>query len=96
LRTRRKTIGFRWADDSRNSVTDTLGREIDGTDDGQPGGDCLATINGTRVTTGGAPFARTQRQPAGVADVVDRLLVRGDLAKLTPSLRKGPPRHAGA
>jgi hypothetical protein len=28
-------------------VTDTLGREIDGSDDGQPGGDYVATISGT-------------------------------------------------
>ena len=30
-------------------VTDTLGREIDGNDDGQPGGDYIATIKGSGV-----------------------------------------------
>ena len=45
-------------------VTDTLGREIDGDDDGQAGGDYIATISGSRVTAGGLPLARTRRQPA--------------------------------
>ena len=31
-------------------VTDTLGRPIDGNDEGQPGGDYIATISGSRVT----------------------------------------------
>ena len=31
-------------------VTDTLGRPIDGNDDGQPGGDNIATISGSQVT----------------------------------------------
>ena len=47
-------------------VTDTLGREIDGNDDGQPGGDYIATISGSRVTVGGLPLARTREQPATV------------------------------
>ena len=38
-------------------VTDTLGRAIDGADDGQAGSDYIATISGTRVTTGGIPSA---------------------------------------
>ncbi len=41
-------------------VTDTLGREIDGNDDGQPGGDFIATISGSRVTVGGLPLRETR------------------------------------
>jgi hypothetical protein len=63
-------------------VTDTLGREIDGTDDGQAGSDYIATISGTRVTPGGLPLARTELQPHRVADVVDHLLARGELSGL--------------
>jgi RHS repeat-associated protein len=61
-------------------VTDTFGREIDGNDDGQPGGDYIATINGSRVTTGGIALARIRRGPSSIADVVDHLLARGELA----------------
>ncbi len=64
-----------------------LGREIDGNDDGQPGGDYIATISGTRVTAGGIPLVRSQRQPASVADVVDALLERGELAGLRDAHR---------
>ena len=45
-------------------LTDTLGRQIDGNDDGQAGGDYIVTISGSRVTAGGPQLARTQRQPA--------------------------------
>jgi hypothetical protein len=48
-------------------VTDSIGREIDGNDDGQAGGDYVATISGSRVTAGGLPLARTQRQPTSVS-----------------------------
>ena len=65
-------------------LTDMLGREIDGNDDGQPGGDYIATISGTRVSTGGLPLARTQRQTARIADVIDRLLARGRLTEQPP------------
>jgi hypothetical protein len=34
-------------------VTDALGRPIDGNDDGQSGGDYIATVSGSRVTLGG-------------------------------------------
>ena len=47
-------------------VTDTLGRPIDGNDDGQAGGDYIATFSGSRVTVGGVPAVRTQEQPANV------------------------------
>ena len=39
-------------------ITDTLGREIDGNDDGHPGGDYIVTISGSRVSAGGLPSAR--------------------------------------
>ncbi len=40
-------------------IVDRLGREIDGADDGQAGSDYIATISGTRVTSGGLPSVRT-------------------------------------
>jgi hypothetical protein len=67
-------------------VTETLGRGIDGGDDGVAGSNYIATITGTRVTAGGIPQARTHRQPATVADMVDHLLTRGDLAELSRSV----------
>ena len=66
-------------------VTDTLGREIDGNDDGQPGGDFIATISGSRVTVGGLPLARTRPQASGVSAAIDALLVRVELTGLTHS-----------
>ena len=81
---------FRWADDSRNWVTDTLSREIDGTDNGKAGSDYVATINETRVTTGGPPLVQAQRRPAAVADAIDHLLARGELNGLRDA------RHAGS
>jgi RHS repeat-associated protein len=62
-------------------LTDTLGREIDGNDDGQPGGDYIATISGSRATAGGVSLVRTQQQPSTVADVIDHLLARGELTR---------------
>jgi hypothetical protein len=41
-------------------ISDALGREIDGNDDGQPGGAYIVTVSGTRVTPGGLPLARTR------------------------------------
>jgi hypothetical protein len=60
-------------------VTDAWDREIDGNDDGQPGGDYIATIIGTQVNSGGLPLARVQLRSATLADAVDRLLARGEL-----------------
>ncbi len=68
-------------------LTDTLGRQIDGNDDGQPGGDYIATLNGTRVTPGGLPLARSQPQPASVEDAIDALFAHGELSGLTGLLR---------
>jgi hypothetical protein len=64
-------------------VTDTLNRPIDGNDDGQPGGDYIATVGGARVTAGGLPLARTWKQPVTVSDAIDGLLARGELTGLT-------------
>ena len=74
-------------------VTDTLGRQIDGNDNGQAGGNYIATISGSRVTVGGLPLARTQSRPASVEDTIDAVLARSGLAELTRSLharREGP------
>ena len=60
------------------SVT-RVDRPIDGNDDGQPGGDYIATISGTRVTIGGLPLARTYAEPTTVPDAIDALLARGEL-----------------
>ena len=60
-------------------VTDTLGRPIDGNDDGQPGGDYIATLSRSGVTLGGLPFARTPVPSAAVPAAIDALLARGEL-----------------
>jgi hypothetical protein len=70
-------------------VTDTFGRQTDGAGDGQAGSDYIATITGTRVIDGGMQLVRTQRQPAAVADVVDHLLARGELAGLKAKQERG-------
>jgi hypothetical protein len=68
-------------------ITDTLGREIDGNDDGVAGGDYIATISGSRVTPGGLPLARPKIQPVTVRDAIDDLLARGELTGLPRSMR---------
>jgi hypothetical protein len=71
-------------------LLDTLGREVDGNDDGQPGGDYIATISGSRVTTGGIDLVRAQTQPANISTAVDVLLARGAFAEVTRSVRVRP------
>ena len=71
-------------------VTDTLRRQIDGSDDGQTGSDYIATISGTRVTAGGLPLARIRQQPVTVSDAVDTLLASGELTLLARALRADP------
>ncbi len=68
-------------------LTDAQGREIDGNDDGQPGGDYIATVSGSRVTAGGLPRARTSKRSTAVSGAIDALLARGELAEVTRSLR---------
>jgi hypothetical protein len=65
-------------------LTDTLGRKIDGADDGQTGSDYIAIIVGGRAVGGGMPLARIQPQPATAPAAIDTLLAEG---KLTGSLR---------
>jgi hypothetical protein len=64
-------------------VTDVQGRPIDGNDDGQAGGDYIATLSGSRVTVGGLPLARKQTHPAVVPAAIDALLARGELQRET-------------
>jgi hypothetical protein len=45
-------------------VTDALGREIDGGDVGEQGGDYIATVSGTRVTVGGLPLVKLKAEEA--------------------------------
>jgi hypothetical protein len=78
-------------------VTDSLGRPIDGMDDGQPGGDYITTLSGSRVTEGGVPLVRTHGRPAAAVAPIDALLAGGQLADLRrPSRLKveiGAPRN---
>ena len=39
-------------------LTDALGRQVDGNDDGQAGGNYIATFSGSRATTGGIPLRK--------------------------------------
>jgi hypothetical protein len=59
-------------------LTDTYGRQIDGNDDGQPGGDYIATISRGRATVGGVPLSRSSATPALVAAAVDAVFARGE------------------
>ena len=70
-------------------ITDAMGRDLDGNDDGQPGGDYIATLSGGRVSVGGLPSARTGERPATVPAAIDALLARGELIRLirSPSAR---------
>jgi hypothetical protein len=64
-------------------VTDTLGRGIDGANDGHAGSDYIATISGSRVAVGGLPLARTRDLPGTVPNAIDSLLAGGELTGLT-------------
>ncbi len=62
-------------------ITDTLGRDIDGGDNGQAGSDYIATITGTRVTAVAAPLLkiedgglRTEENRVSRARIEDRLV----------------------
>jgi hypothetical protein len=63
-------------------VTDALGRPIDGNDDGQPGGNYVATFSRGGVTIGGVAAVRTGNQPATIPAAIDAVLARGELAGL--------------
>ncbi len=60
-------------------LTDSSGREIDGSGDGQAGSDYIATISGVRVTAGGLPLARSHTASALVPAAIDALLARVEL-----------------
>ena len=68
-------------------LTDTLGRALDGNDDGQPGGNYVATFKRSGVTVDGSPLVRTAARSTAVRAAIDDLLARGELAQLTRSLR---------
>ncbi len=57
-------------------MTDALGRPIDGNDDGQAGGDYIATIKGGRAAAGGVPLARTQTESEAASTAIDLIVAR--------------------
>jgi protocatechuate 3,4-dioxygenase beta subunit len=63
-------------------LADSLGRPIDGSDDGKPGSNFVATIKGNRATTGGMPLVRTQKQSDAVSIAIDSLLARGEPGRM--------------
>ena len=69
-------------------LSDTLGREIDANNNGQPGGDYIATIKSGRATPGGTPLARKANPLASTPAAIDALLARNDLRELTRVLRR--------
>jgi hypothetical protein len=77
-------------------LTDSLGREVDGADDGQAGSDYIATVSGRRATAGGLPMAPTAKEPATVRDAIDALLDRGELTGLSHSPRARREAHLAA
>ncbi len=54
---------------------------------GVGGSDYIATITGSKVTTGGIPLAQAQQLSVGVTDAVDRLLDRGEIGNSIHSAR---------
>ncbi len=64
-------------------LTDTLGREIDGSGDGRAGSDYIATISGGRAAVGEIAVARRAERHAAVRAAIDDLLARGELTRLT-------------
>ena len=75
-------------------VTDALGRPIDGNDDGQAGGDYIATIKGGRATAGGGvPLART-RTESDAASMASHAIPRATSSK-TSLTKTRVPRKVG-
>ena len=60
----------------------SAGGLIDRDDDGRSRGEHIAFVAGTRASTGGILLLRKQRLHASVADVVNRLVARGELTEL--------------
>ncbi len=69
-------------------VSDTLGRDIDGADDGQAGSDYIATFHGNQITTGGIPLARPAAHLADSSVLIDALLARGELREIVRSMAR--------
>jgi hypothetical protein len=67
-------------------VTDAVGRPIDGNDDGQPGGDYVATFTKRGGSVAAAALARS-RTNAPLAPAIDTLVARDELAGLTHLVR---------
>ena len=83
-------------------LTDALGRPLDGNDDGQPGGDFVATFGRSGVSGDAVELARSAVPRPGKTDVIDALLAGGGLSNLRTAsyLRRGAmfapqpdPRH---
>jgi hypothetical protein len=70
-------------------LTDSLGRPLDGNDDGQPGGNYTATFSRGGVTSDGLSLARILDQPGTVPSAIDALLARGVLTGL--AVRRSQP-----
>ena len=68
------------------TLTDALGRPIDGNDDGQHGGDYVATFSKSGVTIAAVESAHTSARTTTTAAAVDALLVRNELSGLKPAL----------
>ena len=64
-------------------LTDTLGRAIDGANDGQAGSNYVGTIAGNQVTPGGIESARAKSRATSIAKAVDYLLAKSHLAEAT-------------
>jgi hypothetical protein len=68
-----------------SALQDSAGRDIDGDDNGTPGGNAMAILSKNSVTLAAAPLARTSGKTA-MSAAVDTLLKRGDLAGLRHGL----------
>ncbi len=68
-------------------LTDTLGRQIDGANDGVAGSEYIAAVTGSKVTTGGIALVRVQPTARDIASAVDQLLARSDFDGLPYSPR---------
>ena len=66
------------ANDDTQIGTAFAGRPIDGNDDGQPGGDYIATISRGRATVGSVPLSPSSATAALVAVAVDAVFARGE------------------
>jgi hypothetical protein len=68
-------------------LTNVLGRQLDGNDDGQPGCNYSTTINRSGTSADELSPARPFKRSTAVPTVIDALLARGELVGVTRSLR---------